>query len=327
MKPIFIGGTGRSGTTVLKRVLSCHSQVVSLPFELRIVVDPGGILDLVAALTEFWSPFNADIAIHRFKRLMLASARTSLAHRIEHHLLNRLGISSRRYSQLGLAQIFGHDFYFASLNKLIEELCYGISRGSWTGSYPYQLNPIIYETRPHHTEEISPIVIRFFDGLFQELAKREHKHEASWWVDDTPYSFLHADKLVDIFPSMRLLHIYRDPRDVLASYLTKTWGGKDVRTTAQRLSAIMYRWFHIRSNLPTNIYHEVKLETLAENPDIELRTICQFLGVDFQPGLLRIQLSQTNAERWKTDLTSEQLTEIGQYLNPIVETLGYDLSQ
>ena len=52
LKPIFIGGTGRSGTTILKKVLQQHSNIVTIPNELRIIIDPDGILDLFNALTE-----------------------------------------------------------------------------------------------------------------------------------------------------------------------------------------------------------------------------------------------------------------------------------
>ena len=70
LKPIFIGGTGRSGTTILKKVLQQHSNIVTIPNELRIIIDPDGILDLFSALTERWSVNRADVAIHRFDSLI-----------------------------------------------------------------------------------------------------------------------------------------------------------------------------------------------------------------------------------------------------------------
>ena len=44
-KVIFIGGSGRSGTNILRKLLSKHSQVASLPFEHRFIIDPDGIID------------------------------------------------------------------------------------------------------------------------------------------------------------------------------------------------------------------------------------------------------------------------------------------
>lgn len=47
MIPIFVGGTGRSGTTILLEFLSKHSQInVSDPSEIQILTDKKGLLDL-----------------------------------------------------------------------------------------------------------------------------------------------------------------------------------------------------------------------------------------------------------------------------------------
>ncbi|GAG26602.1 unnamed protein product, partial [marine sediment metagenome] len=54
MVQTLIGGTGRSGTSILKQVLASHPKVIALPTELRIIVDPGGALDLKRALTDRW---------------------------------------------------------------------------------------------------------------------------------------------------------------------------------------------------------------------------------------------------------------------------------
>ena len=48
MKQLFIRGTGRSRTTILKKILASHSQIVALPGELRVITDPGGALELPA---------------------------------------------------------------------------------------------------------------------------------------------------------------------------------------------------------------------------------------------------------------------------------------
>ena len=54
-KPVFIGGTGRSGTTILSKVLSQHENILQL-VETRFIIDPDGIIELIPALTDNWSP-------------------------------------------------------------------------------------------------------------------------------------------------------------------------------------------------------------------------------------------------------------------------------
>lgn len=60
-RPVFIGGTGRSGTTVVARLLGRHSELHSIPVETRFIVRHGGLCDLVEGETTFT----------RFKRRLL----------------------------------------------------------------------------------------------------------------------------------------------------------------------------------------------------------------------------------------------------------------
>ena len=246
MNPVFIGGTGRSGTTILKRVLSCHSKVVSLPDELRVIVDPGGALDLISALSDHWSPYKADLAIHHFREIMLACGRSRTSFsvylkKVEKNLFRKIGFAPRPYLGMGLGYNFGYAFYHHRLDQLIEDLPYAVTRGSWGGS-PFQLRGRIFETEPRSRQAVEEIMNGFFDDLYAHIAQNGETH----WLEDTPYNILHANELFSLFPSMRLMHIYRDPRDVLASYLHFTWGGEDCGTAARRLAGIYQRWFEIR---------------------------------------------------------------------------------
>jgi hypothetical protein len=53
--PVFIGGTGRSGTTILARLLGQHANYFMIPVEVRFVVDRGGLGDLVRGDTSLES--------------------------------------------------------------------------------------------------------------------------------------------------------------------------------------------------------------------------------------------------------------------------------
>lgn len=57
--PVFVGGTGRSGTTILARLLGSHPNFHLIPIEVRFLVDPGGLCDLV----------NGTIDLARFVEL------------------------------------------------------------------------------------------------------------------------------------------------------------------------------------------------------------------------------------------------------------------
>jgi hypothetical protein len=53
LPPLFVGGTGRSGTTIVAKILGAHPGYHMIPFEIRFLTDPGGLIDLVEGRTGF----------------------------------------------------------------------------------------------------------------------------------------------------------------------------------------------------------------------------------------------------------------------------------
>ncbi len=51
--PVFIGGTGRSGTTVMGELVGARADLSFVPIELRLHVDPGGLTDLASGRVTF----------------------------------------------------------------------------------------------------------------------------------------------------------------------------------------------------------------------------------------------------------------------------------
>ena len=127
LRPIFIGGAGRSGTTILFNMLRHHPQVAALSKELRILVDPGGALYLVSALSDEWSPYRADEAIGRFERLLREVGSTSRWKQLTSVCLRRMGIAPARYAQLGHGKEFGMSYYRQRCHKLVESLVRPVS--------------------------------------------------------------------------------------------------------------------------------------------------------------------------------------------------------
>jgi omega-hydroxy-beta-dihydromenaquinone-9 sulfotransferase len=68
--PIFVAGTGRSGTSQFADILGEHPQIHRIPIETHFIVDPGGLRDLADALTIRYDPYVGDDALRRLSAML-----------------------------------------------------------------------------------------------------------------------------------------------------------------------------------------------------------------------------------------------------------------
>ena len=318
LAPIFIGGTGRSGTTILKKVIRCHSQLFGLDQELRILIDPGGALDVVRALTDCWSPYAADRAIHDFIDIANACARKFPAEGALRKGFIRAGISPPRYTGVQIADPVGSSMYSEIFKRFVMRAVHGVSEGFWAGSPPIRIRPKIYETEPVDRQTANTWVQETFTALYAALAQRSNLSDVRYWVDDTPYNILAARELFDVFPGMTLLHIRRDPRDVVASHMTKAWGGNDTARTARRVKAVLSRWREIKPKLPSDSVFEISLEELAEDRRAVLVPLCERLGIAYESRFETVSLQKVNEGRWQKDLSPRDAEAVSEILSEFI---------
>ena len=122
---------------------------------------------------------------------------------------------------------------------------------------------------------------------------------------------------------MKLIHVYRDPRDVLASYQTKSWGGGDLLAVANRISNVYTRWFEVRDLLPKEAYLELSLEELSAKPEEQIKEISEFIDMPFNQKMLSLDLNKTNAGRWKNDLEEGLQGDCLSVLGDAIKQYGY----
>ena len=65
---ILISGSGRSGTNILKTVISSNSRVTCVTpyFDPHFIISPGGVMDFYNSFSSTWSPFYSDYKIKQF---------------------------------------------------------------------------------------------------------------------------------------------------------------------------------------------------------------------------------------------------------------------
>ena len=269
MTPVFIGGCGRSGTTLLGSVLGAHSDCLCVPE----------------------SPFKTDIL--RFYDPATTDSRRMLAAILE----------TRRFKLWGLDS--------ATLARDLDETIQ---------SYP--------------------------QGLLWLVAKYGEcvgKPMPRVWVDHTPANVRSAVTLSELFPHAKYIHLVRDGRGVASSILPLDWGPNTIDGVAEWWTESVAYGLAAESWGGVQRIARVRYEDLVSNFEATLRTLCSFLGLDFQPAMLNAngfkvpgyttsqhslvgsvpQASRVNA--WQRSLTERQIEIFEAIAGELLRYLGYEL--
>jgi hypothetical protein len=120
-------------------------------------------------------------------------------------------------------------------------------------------------------------------ALYAAWAGREGKPR---WGDKTPLHALELPAARAIFPGAQVVHLVRDGRAVAASLLRQPWGPSSATSAARLWRRCVEAAQRDGAALGAD-YHELRFERLVTAPEEELRTLCSFLGEEFDPAMLR----------------------------------------
>ena len=300
---VFITGTGRCGTNILKDVLSEHSKVFALPFELRFLTDPDGIIDFYTTFSSIWSPFIADVKIRRLNKL----------------LKDVSAISLFNYKDWELEKYFPN-FTLNRIN-LIKELQDFTFKGTWVRNKEQNYQ---FFSGPKNQEQLKTIFTNYLQNVIIETLNEKNK--SIFCTDDT-FVFLYAKQILELFPNAKLIYMYREPRDTVISLSHQRWCPTDLNKTLYYYKSLINQWTMIRSNLLTSHYCEISLESLVGDPKLILSEICEFIGLEFESELIEkgnLNFTDSHQGRWLEELDELKAEWLTFELNDITRVLGHE---
>ena len=247
-KPFFIIGVARSGSTLLRRILTGHSELYIPP-----------------------ETFVLGRCYKQFKRYGKRMNWPDLVHFIlsqfefhpEFHTFNVwLGplverISNVPQSERNLAFIINSFYQYHAEQQ-------GHSMVRWGDKTP--LNSLD-DNLAEDCEEVFRRLSR--NGTFSNVG------------NGTPGTL---ERLRKVFPQAQFLHIYRDGCDVVCSHIR---GGfmYDIREAAVRWLHVIRQTRRFVQKYPEQSC-EIRYEDLVTNPEETVRKVCQFLDVEFESQML-----------------------------------------
>lgn len=225
--PLFVGGTGRSGTTIAMEYLGANERVyASSPIELRIMTEPGGLLDLYDH-----EDIEGFTSIIRNRWLFGTQQTYGLYSSIDEHIMN----------------------------KLTEDLVYSIK------------------------DNKKEAIAKFYMNLISN--QKKFKKEATYIGDSTPSNIRFADRILNIMPDSKFIHMIRDGRDAAYSIFEM----KDFFSIGGNKTEIdALDWWYQRTlqsftalaEIPKDSYINVRLEDLiVNNINSEKSKIFSFLNI------------------------------------------------
>lgn len=320
---MFIGGVGRSGTSVVREVLSTNDEVIAFPFEYRFIIDPDGIIDFINSNNNNWSPYNYEKKILRLNCFLKRIGKRNL---LDHSFgkvlrlvrITRNNISANPYHGWELSKYFPN--YFYHVDELIANLIDFNYKGFWVGteSYKYK-NKVIYSNH-RNREELINICSQFLNNLFSDLFFKENKNIL---VEDNTWNLLFIDTLSELFKSSKFIHIYRDPRDIISSYTKQRWMPNDVKKSAVICRDLYNSIFEKTSSFSDKEFLSISLEDLIYNKNEKLKIIANFIGIEVSEKMKNFNLHAKSIDRYKKDISSEKIVLIEPIIRKTVEKLGY----
>jgi len=288
LTPIFIGGTGRSGTTVLSQFIGSNDHAVKIPVESRFIIDKDGLIDLYAALSNNYSMDQGRMAIRAFEEKV--SKQMSNPYKAPYLGWNRSGLIKSStltkslkilISNLALGTFEGLDFHspdkfsykhylrrtFSPLNRVLSKLSY-LTKGERMSVLDNSIEketlretifiPKYFQDRQELLQYLKAFVLDVFTNVIEQDGVTKA------WCEDTPGNILNIAFLQKLFPNGKYIHVMRHPVGVVHSMEQMVWAPKNLEQRCDLLSELYKRLIDIHEKYKFhNNYFFVKLEDLA----------------------------------------------------------------
>ena len=152
---------------------------------------------------------------------------------------------------------------------------------------------------PEHERSLARVI----DEVFKCYAAQKFPG-VGVWGDQTPLNTYYLPWILRVFPKAKYLHIVRDGRDTISSYLEK--GEKEGRHNRDAMLAKHTRAWVMsiqethrleRRLQGTDQFLEIRYEQLVSTPEQTLGQVCAFAGIPHHPDrMLQFHKSSTTVE-------------------------------
>ena len=286
--PVFVGGTGRSGTTIMGDLLGKHPEIrTSTPIEIKFLSNRLGLLDVVFGRDESQKNKKESVSIfnyriYRKRKLREKEKQSKILAEFEDQVWNK-------WWDIDAPPPHGRGLVSGISRPVLENLLSSLRRD-------LKINRIWAARR---------FMKRF-------IALQDEAGSEKYWVETTPMNIRTADKLLKLFPNALFINMVRDPRDVIASLITKNWGPTTPMEGITWIEKRLTDGNNALKHVPAKQKITIALEDLAINQrEDTYRKLANFLSISDSPKMRKFfeaELTPVKATsgRWKTEISSPE---------------------
>ena len=190
--------------------------------------------------------------------------------------------------------------------------------------------------------EIEGDPVPYADALAAAYRAYAHVNGKEVWGDKTPRYVEHIPFIAQLFPGSRFIHLIRDGRNVARSYANVPFGPKTVAKAAELWATRVEKGCRDGRALERGRYIEIRYEDVVEDAQGEAKDICDFLGLDFDPGMMEyterardavldraarynphVTEKPTTTRSWEEEMPDEQVAIFEAVAGDRLSELGY----
>lgn len=135
-------------------------------------------------------------------------------------------------------------------------------------------------------EELGAGTVRYVDAIAAVYRAYAHLHGKVIFGDKTPRYVENMPLLAELYPEARFVHLVRDGRNVALSYANVPFGPKNVVKAADLWAKRVLAGIEHGKRLGPERYTELRYEQLVDDAEGRVKALCDFLKIDFDPGML-----------------------------------------
>ncbi len=321
LQPIFVGGTGRSGSTVTGYLLGSHPAIrATTPREIRFLTDRGGLLDVALG-----SKGRPGPSVHA------SPGKVSGARRLVGHALNKKPVNDFASSSAFLRNMYGPWWERESPE--------GEPRGLHRGIDAADLHAALQRFDATIGKDRRGASTTLLHELLDEQARVVG---AQAWAETTPQNAENAHRIVELLPQAKVIFMIRDGRDTAASVLQKQWGPDSAMNALAWWYQGAKRAMRSMAALGPEQGLTVRLCKLINTDRQEsLQRLFDFVGYDVDPAVqeyfdTRMSRGRAHVARWRRGIPTdkvgafetryaemwEELTTMGLDLPPLEFQMG-----